>query len=142
MTLISCPDCKKQVSDEATKCPICGCPISEKKIPISKKGDIVEVIKPEEAEVPKKKLLVEWSDQYNLGIAEVDLQHQSIADLINEIFETVNQGNCKGDYKLEVLKKLKLYITEHFSYEENYLKLENILNMKSIRPNTKSLFLK
>ena len=28
MPLIECPDCKKQVSDQAPACPNCGCPIS------------------------------------------------------------------------------------------------------------------
>ena len=29
MALISCPECKKQVSDKARSCPHCGCPIEE-----------------------------------------------------------------------------------------------------------------
>lgn len=29
MALITCPDCKKQVSDQAQACPDCGCPIKK-----------------------------------------------------------------------------------------------------------------
>ena len=29
MSLVTCPDCQKQVSDKATSCPNCGCPITE-----------------------------------------------------------------------------------------------------------------
>ena len=28
MALIKCPDCQKDVSDKAEKCPFCGCPIN------------------------------------------------------------------------------------------------------------------
>lgn len=32
MALITCPECKKEVSDKASSCPSCGCPIhSDKK---------------------------------------------------------------------------------------------------------------
>ena len=30
MTLVSCPECKKEISDKATSCPQCGAPASEK----------------------------------------------------------------------------------------------------------------
>ncbi len=30
MALISCPECKKEVSDKAESCPHCGCPLSAK----------------------------------------------------------------------------------------------------------------
>ncbi|GHT51473.1 hypothetical protein AGMMS49982_09000 [Bacteroidia bacterium] len=29
MALINCPECGKQVSDKARKCPQCGCPIRD-----------------------------------------------------------------------------------------------------------------
>ena len=29
MALISCPECKKDVSDKASACPNCGCPLSD-----------------------------------------------------------------------------------------------------------------
>lgn len=30
MALISCPECKKEISDKASSCPSCGAPISNK----------------------------------------------------------------------------------------------------------------
>lgn len=30
MSLISCPECEKEISDKAVYCPQCGCPIEEK----------------------------------------------------------------------------------------------------------------
>ena len=32
MSLINCPECKKEISDQATSCPNCGCPIEPKKV--------------------------------------------------------------------------------------------------------------
>jgi len=35
MALINCPECKKEISDRATSCPHCGCPIIDKQsIPV------------------------------------------------------------------------------------------------------------
>ena len=28
MSLIKCPECGKEISDKATSCPNCGCPVS------------------------------------------------------------------------------------------------------------------
>ena len=35
MALISCPECKTQVSDRAVSCPSCGCPISSTRQTVS-----------------------------------------------------------------------------------------------------------
>ena len=30
MALIKCPECGQEISDQATSCPNCGCPMKEK----------------------------------------------------------------------------------------------------------------
>lgn len=51
MSLIYCKDCGKQISDKATTCPNCGCPVSAvvkdplKWEPITKKGKTKQLIK-------------------------------------------------------------------------------------------------
>lgn len=32
MALIKCPECQKEISEQATSCPNCGCPISPVKV--------------------------------------------------------------------------------------------------------------
>ncbi len=32
MALINCPECGKEISDKATSCPSCGCPIEKKEM--------------------------------------------------------------------------------------------------------------
>jgi hypothetical protein len=39
MTLISCPECKKEISDSAESCPNCGYPLTPKKTSEIKNGD-------------------------------------------------------------------------------------------------------
>ena len=35
MALIKCPECGKEISDQATACPNCGCPVKQSTTPIS-----------------------------------------------------------------------------------------------------------
>ena len=44
MALISCPECKKQVSDQAKSCPHCGVKLKKAKSDEAKAGRIVAVI--------------------------------------------------------------------------------------------------
>jgi uncharacterized membrane protein YvbJ len=50
MSLIECPECKKQISDKALKCPQCGAPIASISSPtstgpsLSKKGNKIRII--------------------------------------------------------------------------------------------------
>lgn len=64
------------------------------------------------------KILIEWSEKYELGLKEIDDQHHGIADLINRIHESVNSGARDHDFVLKVLKSLDKYVAEHFAYEE------------------------
>ena len=33
MALINCPECSKEISDKASSCPFCGCPVNSKNKP-------------------------------------------------------------------------------------------------------------
>ena len=50
MALINCPECNKQVSDNAKSCPDCGFPIR----------DYVDGLRPEKEEVGRKKRRIDW----------------------------------------------------------------------------------
>lgn len=52
MALIKCPECGKEISDKATTCPSCGCPVRQAPPPLVPGGQIPP---PMVAPVPKKK---------------------------------------------------------------------------------------
>lgn len=68
--------------------------------------------------------MIEWEQQYELGINEIDTQHKHLVSLVNkmaEALERANQGEDAFDDMLSVLDALKDYTVYHFSFEESLL---------------------
>ena len=38
----------------------------------------------------------EWDDNYSVGVAEIDQQHQRLIGLINELHEAMTQGSSRN----------------------------------------------
>lgn len=65
--------------------------------------------------------LIEWSDQFSVGIKSVDDQHKVIVTYINELNDAMlaNKGN---DVMGKILESLVNYTKTHFAYEESFFK--------------------
>ena len=64
--------------------------------------------------------LIEWTDEFNLGIESVDAQHKHLVDIVNKFDEAMRKG--KGSRMMgEILNDLVGYTTEHFSDEEKIM---------------------
>ena len=64
--------------------------------------------------------VIEWSDAYALGIAEIDEHHQRLCALLNNTYQVfVAQGQKVAVAK--VLEELIDYATYHFAAEERFL---------------------
>lgn len=60
---------------------------------------------------------VEWTEEFSVGIPEVDREHQTLLALINELYDAVESG--VGHEALnKVLDGLILYVSYHFAHEE------------------------
>lgn len=58
-----------------------------------------------------------WRDEYVTGEPEIDVQHQNLFTIINELHDAMTSG--KGQDVLgETLDKLVIYTSEHFVTEE------------------------
>jgi hemerythrin-like metal-binding domain len=58
-----------------------------------------------------------WSDEYVVGIAKIDSQHQRLVELINELYDGMRAG--KGGAILGgIIAELKDYSVQHFKTEE------------------------
>jgi len=65
-----------------------------------------------------------WSNDYCIGLPEIDSQHSKIIDQINYL---IDNHNCKAKASLnqEIILFLDKYAKEHFSTEEEYLRKSN-----------------
>lgn len=64
--------------------------------------------------------LMEWSDQLDVGVQEMNHQHQDLLDLMNTLYEGNNEGKSFEEL-LPTLSKLKEYTIRHFKEEEEYM---------------------
>ncbi len=63
--------------------------------------------------------LIQWSDSFSVDVAEIDMQHRRLIDMINELNEAMRQG--KGNDQLgDTVRGLYGYAALHFNTEEKY----------------------
>ena len=65
--------------------------------------------------------LVEWRDEFKIGIEEVDFEHQELIELINELYaESKKEDSALAviDYLEEIFAK----ISAHFALEEKVMR--------------------
>ncbi|MCT4542929.1 MAG: bacteriohemerythrin [Vallitalea sp.] len=72
--------------------------------------------------------MLEWKEEYNLGVQEIDNQHKRLFDIavnVGELTQEINEGiDCYDDY-MDILNELVEYTIYHFDYEEIYMKKNN-----------------
>jgi hemerythrin len=61
--------------------------------------------------------LITWSDEYQLGIKEIDAQHQKLVAMINTLHDAMKEGRGK-DVIQPILNELLAYTKTHFAREE------------------------
>jgi hemerythrin len=64
--------------------------------------------------------LFPWSDEYSVGVPEVDAQHKGMFALVNELHETMAAGKGK-DALDRVIASLANYARIHFAAEERLM---------------------
>jgi hemerythrin len=63
-----------------------------------------------------------WKDSFCVGIEELDQQHRSFLECLNECHAQVSTGKRAG-IDADLLKRLKTYAAEHFVVEEEMMRL-------------------
>jgi hemerythrin len=65
--------------------------------------------------------LIEWRDEFSVGVAEVDLEHRGLIDLINDLHAMT--GNAAGqDAVVSMLGEIFAQISAHFALEEKHMR--------------------
>lgn len=64
--------------------------------------------------------LIEWRDEFLLGIPDVDHEHRQLIGLINELYENYQKGDSKTTV-MDFLGEIYTKITAHFALEEKIM---------------------
>jgi len=72
------------------------------------------------ANLAKESNLINWSDNYSIGLNIIDQQHKKWIDLINSLYKAFKNEVSKEEMNEEILKLLD-YTDYHFGFEEKYL---------------------
>lgn len=68
--------------------------------------------------------MIAWRETYNIGVDEVDHQHQELVVKLNEFLDACIQQKGREQI-IETLSFLKEYTVEHFRSEEEIMKKHN-----------------
>lgn len=65
---------------------------------------------------------LDWSDELNVGIEELDEQHRALVDLINQIYDAMHRRNG-GELVEDILNQLLEATRIHFAVEESLMRV-------------------
>jgi len=65
--------------------------------------------------------LIEWRDEFNTGVAEVDHEHQELIGLINDLHAQL-EGGADPDAVADFLGEVFAKISAHFALEETVMR--------------------
>ncbi len=74
--------------------------------------------------------MLEWKQEFELGIPEIDAQHKHLVEIGGNIYALISD-KTRDDYYDEIfmmLKELESYTVEHFSYEESRFDAVNYID--------------
>lgn len=73
---------------------------------------------------------VEWSDNYNTGIPDIDREHRGLFALINDLHGKVKAGSGEASLK-STIEALTDYVNYHFDREEILMKASDYEDLES-----------
>jgi hemerythrin len=65
--------------------------------------------------------LIEWKDEFNLGIEDVDAEHRDLVELINALHESMLAGAGPADL-VEGISGIYTLVSTHFEREEAFMR--------------------
>ena len=65
--------------------------------------------------------LIEWKDEFDLGIEEVDSEHRALIALINALHDAMYAGAGRGDI-VEGISEIYTLVASHFQREEAFMR--------------------
>ncbi len=63
---------------------------------------------------------IDWSENLSVGVDKMDAQHKTLVDLINNLYDLLEEGKKKEAMAL-FREKVKDYLEKHLSDEEKFM---------------------
>ena len=73
--------------------------------------------------------LFTWTPENSVGVTEIDVQHQHIFSIINNLADSISKNNAQGEID-KILGELVEYSKVHFGTEEKYFKMFDYIYTK------------
>lgn len=73
------------------------------------------------------KPLIAWSDEYLIGIEELDYEHRDLINQLNELHEELAHQDEKEKIE-ECLREIHVRVMSHFALEEHFMLENNFKN--------------
>jgi len=64
--------------------------------------------------------LVQWSEEYSVGVGNLDRHHQKLFDMLNRLHNAMTQGKGK-EVVIGIIKEMVDYARYHFEEEEKLM---------------------
>ena len=71
-----------------------------------------------------------WKESFNVGIEEIDRQHRSFLELLNDCY-VKSSGLGRSRIDPGMIAKLRDYATRHFRFEEEFMRFRSYPDMLS-----------
>ena len=65
--------------------------------------------------------LIEWKDEFSLGVPDVDYEHQKLIALINHLHDVMSSDNSSVTV-MDFLGEIYTHISAHFALEEKIMR--------------------
>jgi hemerythrin-like metal-binding protein len=65
--------------------------------------------------------LIEWRDEFSVGVASVDIEHRELIELINDLHDLTGKGATE-EKVLNSLGEIFAQISAHFALEEKFMR--------------------
>lgn len=67
-------------------------------------------------------VLFKWSDDYTVGVTEIDEQHKELVKLLNDLHQAIHERHG-SDASRKILNELAEYTRVHFAVEESLMRI-------------------
>ena len=72
--------------------------------------------------------LFQWTDEFSIGIDEMDEQHKELVDLLNQLHTAIREHHGSVTSR-QILDKLADYTRTHFAVEESLMRVSKYPNL-------------
>ena len=74
--------------------------------------------------------LIEWNDGFSVGVADIDHEHRSLIELINQLYSNLEQGASQEEIS-DFFGEIYAHISAHFALEEKIMRANNYVEYEA-----------